>query len=218
MDEEKILKLFKNFVGGRFDVHGLIAVPVKVEPSVAIEGRDNMYFKMFNPDDVSYFSSLVEDNIYEETEDFGELINKKIDVYFVPDFQTGVYLNQELKSKIQKVFDSVRVIEFTTGTPFIGYERYKLYLESVGVSSASFDNDAFYIQNNVKVKGAYKNDESCDITDAIFEYTEVFLPDHESYWETENLYKQIDTILNDYPLLNDLYGHTVGYYDTKFIQ
>lgn len=217
MDNEKIIELFKKFVGGRLDVHGLIAVPVKVEPSVALEGRTNMYFKIFNPDDVSYFSSLVEDRIFDETDDFGEFINKKIDVYFVPDFQTGVYLNEELKSKIQNVFDSVRVIEFTTGTPFIGFKRYKLYIESVGVSSAFWDNDAFYIMNNAKIKKAEKNGEPCDSTEVMDEYTEVFLPDNESYWETENLYGQIDTILNDYPLFTDPYGHTVGYYDTKFV-
>lgn len=218
MDNDKIIELFKKFAGARLDVHGLIAVPVKVEPSVVLKNRTNMYFKMFNPDDVSYFSPLVEDRIFDETEDFGEFINKKIDVYFVPDFQTGVYINEELKSKIQNVFDSVRVISFTTGTPFIGYKRYKLYIESVGVSSAFWDNDAFYIMNNAKIKKAEKNGEPCDITEVMDEYTEVFLPDQDSYWETENLYSEIDNILNDYPLLTDPYGHTAGYYDTKFIQ
>ena len=42
-------------------------------------------------------------------------------------------------NKIQKVFDSVKVIEFTTGTPFIGYERYKLFIKSVGVSTRFSD-------------------------------------------------------------------------------
>ena len=217
MESEKILKLFKNFIGGKLNVDGLIAVPVKVEPSVALKNKTNMYFKMFNPDDVSYFSPLVEDRIFDETEDFGEFINKKIDVYFVPGFQTGVYINEELKSKIQNVFDSVRVISFTTGTPFIGYKRYKLYIESVGVSSAFWDNDAFYIMNNVKIKKAEKNGEPCDITEVMDEYTEVFLPDQDIYWETENLYGKIDDILNDYPLLTSQYGHTSSYYDTKFV-
>lgn len=217
MESEKILKLFKKFIGGELNIDGLIAVPVKVEPSVALKGRTNIHFKMSNPDDVSYFSPLVEDRIYGETEDFGEFINKKIDVYFVPDFQRGIYLNKELKSKIQNVFDSVRVIEFTTGTPFVGWRRYKLYIESVGVSSAFWDNDSFYIMNNAKIRRAEKNGEPCDITEAKDEYTEVFLPDNDSYWETENLYIKIDTILNDYPLFVDNYGHTAGYYDTKFV-
>ncbi len=217
MDNEKIIKLFKQFAGDPFDIKGLVVTPVKVEPSFKTKEGLNMYFRVKNPNDVSYFSPIVEDYILDETEEFGEFINKKIDVYFVPSFKTGIHLNEELKSKIQKAFDLVKVIEFATGSPFIGYERYKLFIESVGVSTAYWDNESIYILNNVKIKSAYKNGEPCDIKDAKDEYTEVFLPDKESYWETENLYPQIDQILNEYPLLKDRNNQTAGYYDTKFV-
>ena len=110
MESEKILKLFKKFIGDKLNIHGLIAVPIKVEQ---LNSRSiNIDFKMFNPDDVSYFLPLVEDYILDETDEFGELINKKIGVYFVPDFKNGLYLSEELTSRIQKVFNSVKVIEF----------------------------------------------------------------------------------------------------------
>lgn len=218
MDNEKILKLFKRFAGDSLDIKGLIAKPVKVEPSFKSEGKTNMYFRVTNPNDVSYFGPIVETYILDETEDFESFVNEKIDVYFIPSFKGGVYLNEELKSKIQKVFDSVKVIEFTTGTPFVGYERYKLFIESVGLSTGYWDNDSYYIMNNVKLKSAYKNGKPCDQKEALNEYTEVFLPDNESYWETENLFSEIDQILIDYPLLNDPYNGVATYYDTKFIQ
>ena len=218
MDNEKILKLFKQFAGDPFDVKGLVVTPVKVEPSFKRKDRTNMYFRVQSPNDISYFSPIVQNYIYDETEEFGDFINEKIDVFFVPSFKLGVYLNDELKSKIQKVFDSVKVIEFTTGTPFIGYERYKLFIKSVGVSTAFWDDESFYIMNNVKAVRAEKNGDWWDPKVVVSEYLNDFLPDKENYWETENLYPQIDNILNDYPLFTDPYGNTAGYYDTKFIQ
>ena len=218
MDNEKILNLFKQFAGDPLDVKGLVVTPVKVEPSFKRKDRTNMYFRVQNPNDVSYFSPIVENYIYNETEEFGEFINEKIDVFFVPSFKEGIYLNEELKSKIQKVFDSVKVIEFTTGTPFIGYKRYKLFIESVGVTTAYWDNDSFYIMNNVKAVRAEKNGDWWDPKVVVSEYVDGFLIDKESYWESEDLYSQIDNILNDYPLFTDPYGNTAGYYDTKFIQ
>ena len=218
MDNNKILNLFKQFAGDLLDVKGLFVTPVKVEPSFKRKDRTNMYFRVQNPNDVSYFSPIVENYIYNETEEFGEFINEKIDVFFVPSFKEGIYLNEELKSKIQKVFDSVKVIEFTTGTPFIGYERYKLFIESVGVTTAYWDNDSFYIMNNVKAVRAEKNGDWWDPKVVVSEYVDGFLIDKESYWESEDLYSQIDNILNDYPLFKDPHGNTAGYYDTKFIQ
>ena len=218
IDNEKILKLFKQFAGDPLEVKGLIVTPVKTEPRPKRPGITNMYFRVQNPNDVSYFTPIVEDYIYDDTLDFEEFINMKFNVLFVPSFKTGIYLNEELKSKIQKVFDSVKEIKFTSGTPFIGYKRYKLFIESVGVSTGYWDEQSFYIMNNVRLKGAEKNGEPCDPKEALYQYTETFLPDKESYWEAENLYKEIDYILDDYPLFIDLNSHTSGYYDTKFIQ
>jgi hypothetical protein len=218
MDNKKILNLFKQFAGDPLNIKGLVVTPIKVEPSLRRDNMTNMYFSVKNPNDVSYFSPIVENYIYDETADFEQFVNEKIDVYFVPSFKTGIYLNEELKSKIQKVFDSVKVIEFTTGTPFIGYERYKLFIESVGVSTAYWDEETFYIINNVRAVRAEKNGDWWDPKVVVSEYLNVFLPDKESYWEAENLYKQIDYILDDYPLFVDLFSNTSGYYDTKFIQ
>jgi hypothetical protein len=218
MDNDKILNLFKQFAGDPLDIKGLIVTPVKVEKWPRSGQGVNMYFRVKNPNDISYFSPIVENYILDETDNFGEFVNQKIGVYFVPSFKLGLYLNEELKSKIQKVFDSVNVIEFTTGTPFIGYERYKLFIKSVGVSTAFWDDESFYIMNNVKAVRAEKNGDWWDPKVVTNIYTNEFLPEMESYWETENLYTQIDNILNNYPLFTDPYGNTAGYYDTKFTQ
>jgi len=215
MENEKILKLFKKFIGGELNIDGLIAEPIKVEKSID-NSSTNMYFKMFNPNDVPYFSPLVEDRILDETDEFGDFINENIDVYFVPDFKTGLYLNKELKSKIQKVFNSVihRVIEFRD---IHENDEYKIFIEPVGITTATWDNESFHILNNVKIKRAEKNGNWWDPEVVKRIYVDEFLPEMESYWETEELYGQIDGILNEYPLLTDLYGNTSSYYDTKFV-
>jgi hypothetical protein len=163
-----------------------------------------MYFKVRNPNDVSYVSPIFEDKIYYETESFEQFINKKIDVFLVPtdSFKSGVYLNDELKSRIQKVFDSVKVIEFSLENSFFGYEKYKLFIQSVGVSISYWDDESFDLYNNVIVKRAEKNGEWHDTKNVVREYTEVFLPDKEYHYETELYYSKIDQILNEFTLMS----------------
>ena len=218
MDNKKILKLFKQFAGDPLDIHGLMVTPVKVKPSNQSSQGVNMFFRVTNPNDVSYFSPIVQNYIYEETTDFSEFIKDKIAVYFEPSFEQGDYFNQELKSKIQKVFNSVKVIEFRTRDRFFGYERYKLLIKSVGVSTGYWDEEKMHIINKVKAVRAEKNGEWWDPKVVVGEYLNVFLPSEEYWWETENLYSNIDNILNEDPLLKDPYGMVSCYYDTKFIQ
>ena len=145
------------------------------------------------------------------------MVNKGLYTFLVPTIKKGLYFNKELKEKIQKIFDSVKIIKFTTGTPFIGYKKYEIHIKSIGFKTSHYDDDSFYIYNQVKPIKATKNGEEIDIKEAILEYTDGFLIYVETYWETENLYSPIDSILNNYPLLTDRFGHLAGYYDTKFI-
>ena len=218
MDTEKILELFKKYAGDKIDLYGLIVTPVLVEPSFKIKGQYNIFFNFENPNNVSYLTEMISNELSEDVYSFESIINEKINTYLVPTIKRGLYFNNELKEKIQKVFDSVKIIKFVTGTPFIGYKKYEIHVKSIGFKTSYYDDESFYIYNHVKPIKATKNGEEIDVEDAIFEYYENFLPDKETYWETENLYSPIDGILNQYPLLTDRFGHLAGYYDTKFIQ
>jgi len=218
MDTEKILELFKKYAGDKIDLYGLIVTPVLVEPSFKTKGQYNIFFNFKNPNNVSYLTELVLNELSEDVYSFESIINEKMNTYLVPTIKKGLYFNNELKEKIQNVFDSVKIIKFVTGTPFIGYKRYEIHVKSIGLKTSHYDDDSFYIYNHVKPIKATKNGEEIDVEDAIFEYYENFLPDKETYWETENLYSPIDAILNQYPLLTDRFGHLAGYYDTKFIR
>jgi len=218
MDTEKLLELFKLFAGDKIDLYGLIVTPVSIEPSFKTKGIYNIFFDLENPNDVSYLGEIVLNEMDEDVASFESIVNEQIEVNLSPTVKKGLYLGNELKEKIQKVFDSVKIIKFVTGTPFIGYQRYEIYVKSIGLKSYAYDDDSFYIENNVKAFKATKNGEEIDIWEAILEYKDEFLPHKEIYWETEEIYKPIDSILNDYPLLTDRWNHIAGYYDTKFIR
>ena len=218
MDTEKLLELFKQYAGDKIDLYGLIVTPVLVEPSSQVRNAYNIFFDIANPNNVSYFTEIVVNEIDDDVETFQSMINERLYVLLSPKTKKGIYFNKELQEKIQNVFDSVKTIKFVTGTPFIGYKRYEIHVESVGFKTHAYDSDSFYIINNVKPLKATKNGEEIDTWEAILEYKDEFLPHKETYWETEEIYKPIDSILNDYPLLTDRWSYIAGYYDTKFIE
>jgi hypothetical protein len=218
MTETTVLNLFKEFTNGAVDLFGLKCTPIVInsihEPE---ESTYHIGFEIENPSNVSYFGPIVHEELLELVNSFGEYINiKVVPIILWGQHRTKFHLNGEIRNKIQKVFDSVKEIKFTTGTPFVGYRRWVIQVESIGIGPSSWDDDAYYIQNKVKGLSATKNDESVSVDDAIDEYFNVFLYEKETYYESEHLYSELDSIITKYPLLNANYIAT--YYDTKFIR
>jgi hypothetical protein len=221
MTEATVLKLFKEFTNGAVDLFGLKCIPVDVNMHGSTyttgELRYQIDFEIENPSNISYFEPIVYEELSELVFSFSEYINIKVATRILwGHHRTKFHLNGEIRNKIQKVFDSVKEIKFTTGTPFIGYRKYVINIESIGLQPSSHDDEAFYIINKVKVLSATKNDEPISVDDAIYEYVDEFLPHKETYYESEHLYSNIDSIITKYPLLNADYIAT--YYDTKFIR
>lgn len=222
MKEEKILKLFKNFVGEEVNIFGLQCIPVGVGEYGSDGSWDPnpfhpIHFKIKNPNNVSYFYAIVYEELLELLEEFTQYINIRLRPNIIwEDAQPKFYLNDETRNKIQKVFDSVRKIEFTTGNLDVGYKRYVIEISSIGFNNKHFDLESFYIKNKVVSISATKNGENVDVNEAIYQYKDEFLPKVETYYESEEYYKKIDEIITKHPLLNADY--IVTYYDTKFIQ
>ena len=215
MNQEKVLKLFKNFVGGNINLSGLQCVPVGVG-DFKIYNTSHIKFEIKNPNDVSYFYSIVEEELIGIVKEFSEFVSIKLTAHVSwGENQPKVYLNEKTKNKIQKVFDSVRKIEFTTGTPFIGYERYVINIESFGLKTGNFDGDTYEIKNKVVPLSATLNGKNVDVRDAVEEYIDNYLYNKETYYETEMYYLSVDSILNVEPLLTADWIAT--YYNTQFI-
>jgi hypothetical protein len=220
INQEKILRLFKRFAGDEIDLHGLKCIPVRLGEEIISKRHNKPYypieFKIENPNDVPYFHSIVHEELFDIVMEFEEYVGLKLTSEILWDEQPKFYLNDKTRDQIQKVFDSVREIKFTTGTPFVGYRRYVINIESVGLKTKNFDHDAYYIDNTVVPLSATKNGENVDVNEAINEYIDEFLPQVETYYETEHYYRGVDQIINQHPLLNADYVAT--YYDTKFIR
>ena len=219
MDQEKILKLFKRFVGNEINLHGLKCIPVIVGEKIVDRHSKPYYpigFKIENPNDVSYYWAIVDDDILDILTEFEDYVGIKLDTHILWDEQPKFYLNEKVKNQIQNVFDSVREIKFTTGTPFIGYKRWIIQIESIGLKTRHYDPESYYIDNTVVAISATKNDENVDVNEAINTYIDEFLPRAEIYYETEEYYQDIDQVIAQYPLLSADYVAT--YYDTKFIR
>jgi len=219
MEKSTILKLFNQFEGNVVNLHGLECIPVGVGEEIISKKHNKPYypieFKIENPNNVSYFYSIVEEELLDIVEEFGEYINYKFTPEVSWDDTPKFYLNNETKNKIQKVFDSVRKIEFTTGTPFIGYERYVINIESFGLKTGGFDGDTYEIENKVVPLSATLNGKNVDVRDAVEEYTDNYLRYKGTHYETEMYYLSVDSILNVEPLLTADWIAT--YYNTQFI-
>jgi hypothetical protein len=124
-------------VGDEIYLQGLECVPVKVGEEIISKKHNKPYypieFKIENPNKVSYFYSIVEEELLDVVQGFGEYVNYRFTDEVIWTDTPKFYLNNETKNKIQKVFDTVREIKFTTGTPFIGYKKYVINIKSVGM-------------------------------------------------------------------------------------
>jgi hypothetical protein len=219
MTEATVLKLFKEFTNGAVDLFGLKCTPIVInsihEPE---ESTYHIGFEIENPSNVSYFGPIVHEELFELVNSFGEYLNiKAVPIILWGHNRTEFHLNVEIRNKIQKVFDSVRELKFTTGTPFIGHKRWVIQIESTGLKTRYYDAESYYIDNTVVPISATKNGENVDVDEAINTYIDDFLAHYaEPYYETEEYYGDVDGVISQYPLLHADYVAT--YYDTKFIR
>jgi hypothetical protein len=219
MTETTVLNLFKEFTNGAVDLFGLKCTPIVInsihEPE---ESTYHIGFEIENPSNVSYFGPIVHEELFELVNSFGEYLNiKSVPIILWGHNRTEFHLNGEIRNKIQKVFDSVRELKFTTGTPFIGHKRWVIQIESTGLKTRYYDAESYYIDNTVVPISATKNGENVDVDEAINTYIDDFLAHYaEPYYETEEYYGDVDGVISQYPLLHADYVAT--YYDTKFIR
>jgi len=218
MEQEKILKLFKQFAGDVIDIHGLKLNPTAIGKRTRrlgkLEIQNVMYFNISNPNQLSYFTPLVEEELNDVLGSFEGYINEKIFIKFNDDVKKGLVLNNKTIKEIKQVFDELPFISFQV---WVGQSNdptnYRIYGKNIGITT-NWDDDEFSINNSFKPTKATCDGEVIDIKDAI-EYYDDFLQGVETYWESENHYSKIDSIITKYPLLNADWIAT--YYNTKLI-
>ena len=208
MEESQAKQLFIDLFGKEFKIYGLLVKLVNVHYGEVKNSNKTYYFifEITNPNDVSYYSLPFKWEIDEMLTDFSKYVDVKTksEIYFDTN-QGDLYFNIEKTKEIERSFKKVDTIKFTTGTPFIGYKRYELKIESVGYKKG-YNYENIWLENVVKPISTTKNGEPCDIDEVISQYFEEFLPSKETYWESEHLYQDLDQVLSSIPSIggNDI--------------
>jgi hypothetical protein len=218
MEQEKILKLFKQFAGDVIDIRGLKLTPTAIGKRTRrlgkLEIQNVMYFDISNPNQLSYFTPLVEEELNDVVVSFEGYINEEIFINFNDNVKKGLVLNNKTIKEIKQVFDELPFISFQV---WVGQSKdptnYRIYGKNIDIST-NWDNDEFSINNIFKPTKATCDGEVIDIKEAL-EYYDDFLQGVETYWESETHYSKIDSIITKYPLLNADWIAT--YYNTKII-
>jgi hypothetical protein len=94
------------------DLHGLKLTLTAVGKRGMINEKNVMYFDIFNPNKLSYFTPLVLDDLNDIVESFEGYVNEKFYVEFDHDVNKGVFFNDELLKEIKQVFDDLPFIYF----------------------------------------------------------------------------------------------------------
>jgi len=221
MDSDLIKKIFNDYYGKDFDLYGLkISLIEYIDKTDYGTGNhfSHFNFNFENTNDVSYHYSIIEEHLTVIVDEFSKYLSIesfRVSVVFRDD-QPKFYLNNELRNKIQKVFDGINFIEFkgwfgADDVPSV----YKIYGTTTGIK-LYWDSDAYMIDNKFKPTRATLDDEEIEIDYVLREY-DAFLQDKETYWETENIYSKVDSIILEsrYPLL--VMDGYASYFDTKFV-
>ena len=202
MEPTQVKQLFIDLFGKKIDVYGLSVALSNVEFIETL----NIYefnFNIINPYNVSYYITPVEWEIQELIDEFNKYVDVRINSnIFLNTNQGELYFNQEKTKEIENSFKQVDTIKFTTGTPFIGYKRYELKIKSVGYKKY-FRHEQIQLDNVSKPISATKNGDPCDLDEAILQYYEEFLPQNETYWESEHIYQHLDQVLSSIPSIGN---------------
>lgn len=220
MDSDLIKKIFNDYYGKDFDLYGLkfSLFDIHDKTDYGKGHHFNFNFNFENTNDISYHYSIIEEHLIVIVGEFSKYLSIedfKVSVVF-RDNQPKFYLNNELRNKIQKVFDEINYIQFRV---WIGSDRkqslYRIYGESTGIK-LYWDSDAYMIDNKFKPTRATLDGEEIEIDYVLREY-DVFLQDKETYWETENIYSKVGSIILESrcPLL--VMDGYASYFDTKFV-
>ena len=205
MEESQAKQLFIDLFGKEFKIYGLLVKLISVHYGEVKKPNKTYYFsfEITNSNDVSYYYLPFKWEIDEMLTDFSKYVDVKTkpEVYFDTN-QGDLYFNLEKTKEIERSFKKVGTIKFTTGTPFIGYKRYELKIESVGYKKG-YNYENIWLENIVKPISATKNGEPCEIDEVILQYYEEFLPQQETYWESENLYQHLDQVLSTIPSIGN---------------
>lgn len=213
---KKIFDLYKKFIKGTLNVHGIELSPNLHQSGSYIE------FSFDNPKDLPYSKEGLSGFIQESFYDFGNFIGLDVLKLWRDKFDIDcedLYVTEELYSKIDDTLKNIRDLKLvydwmTTVHLKVKHIKTNIFMEN---------RDTLVVENVVKPLSAYyevkseddeKSIEDIKLEDGVYDYEH--LKTIRRYDDSETNYLIIDDVVQDYPALLD-YDWQLNYTTTIFV-
>ena len=200
MDKSQLYWLFLDFIGGEsIDIEGLYLKPERI-----LRDGNTIEFSIDNPNDISFYIGVVGELINEILEDFSKFVNHNFK-YHIDTNYPELYFSKTLKNEIKRVLQSITTLKLSHE-----YKTYTVTTEIQGHSvgfNTEYDNDSIFIWNEFDAKSGKVYNETTnttlitDLGECISKYLQI-IESKSSYLESDEVYQELDSVLEEYPLIS----------------
>ena len=200
MDKSQLYWLFLDFIGGEsIEIEGLYLKPERI-----LRDGNTIEFSIDNPNDISFYIGVVGELIKEILEDFSKFVNHNFKHHIDTNYPE-LYFSKTLKNEIKRALQSITTLKLS-----YEYDTYtvttKIQGHSVGFN-AEYDADTIFIWNEFDAKSGKVYNETTnttlitDLGECISHYLRI-IESKNSYLESDEVYKELDSVLEEYPLIS----------------
>jgi hypothetical protein len=216
MDKTQLYWLFLDFIGEEsIDIGGLYLKPERI-----LRDGNTMEFSIQNPNDISFYLEVVKERLDDLMYDFSKFTNHKFKIHIDTNYPV-LYFNKKLKTDITKVLKSIKTLKLSYPT-YNPYAKNVISVEITGRSvafNAESNMDSISIWNEFDAESGivYNRDDGTILHKDLGECIDYYLQTIESdsaYLESDEVYKELDTVLDNYPLIDG--GWVTQTYHTGF--
>ena len=200
MDKSQLYWLFLDFIGGEsIDIEGLYLKPERI-----LRDGNTIEFSIDNPNDISFYIGVVNEYLDDILFDFSKFVNHKFK-YHIDTNYSELYFSKTLKNEIKRVLQSITTLKLSHE-----YDTYTVTTEIQGHSvgfNTEYDNDSIFIWNEFDAKSGKVYNETTnttlttDLGECISNYLQI-IESKSSYLESDEVYQELDSVLEEYPLIS----------------
>jgi hypothetical protein len=200
MDKSQLYWLFLDFIGGNsIEIEGLYLKPERI-----LRDGNTIKFSIDNPNDISFYFEVVKEHLDDILFDFSKFTNHRFNVHIDTNYP-ALYFNETLKNEIKRVLQSITTLKLSHE-----YYNYTVTTEIQGHSvgfNTEYDNDSIFIWNEFDAKSGKVYNETTnttlitDLGECISNYLQI-IEFKGSYLESDEVYQELDSVLEEYPLIS----------------
>lgn len=211
--KEVILKLFLDFIESDYlDFDGIILKPL----GFSDKNNHTIVFNISNPKKIPYYSGVIDELLNDKISEFSRYVGLKLKSYVNYDLHNPeIYFNEYLKNKIGDFFKSINVLHLTDSS------KYDIAIKGKSLGyNVEIGEDRIIFWNEFVPKSGFVEDYisrkiiTNDLNESI-NYYRTIIENQGSGYESDTVYRKLDTFWDDYPLLGAAW--IAFYYHTGFI-